>query len=325
MQKTHKLTSSIYTGSLCLTLLGAALLHFGPRMLSGDDGSAKPAAPKVEPVSQEALDLVHEATNRLFAHKSVQAKLLEKVNFGDRSFTARGSYLAGEFPKLRLEYEVSVGTTRGNVLEVCDGQLLRTLREIRHLDRPEETTAAKEGEDKAPDKNVDLQATRRDVRKMIEAARTREMDPDAVLQVQLGLGGLPALLGAFEQTMVFHAVKNENVQGRPFRMVQARWNDQTLQVFQAQLTKNGRNLPIPDLVRIYFDAETLFPTYIHYLKRPDESGQTPTLLLSIEFQEIELNGELPSSAFELALPAHIVETDLTEEFVDSIKGQKPTP
>ncbi|MFO1096198.1 MAG: hypothetical protein U0992_23260 [Planctomycetaceae bacterium] len=97
--------------------------------------ASAPAAPVADPeIVAKAEQLLRDARTRLYDSKSVRATFTERANFGPRRLTAKGSYLSGVFPALRLEYRVQVGSSEGVLIEVCDGTLLRTSKEIRPID-----------------------------------------------------------------------------------------------------------------------------------------------------------------------------------------------
>ena len=111
-----------------------------------DEGDEAPLQPEVEfdpellnppidpEVAAEATSLLEQARDRLYAHESVEAVMVERAAFGSRRFRAEGTYQAGIFPQLRLEYRIRVGESEGVVREVCDGFILRTTKYIRAVD-----------------------------------------------------------------------------------------------------------------------------------------------------------------------------------------------
>jgi hypothetical protein len=259
---------------------------------------------------------VHEARDRLFGYSSVSATIREFVALGDRRFEADGSYLAGPFapmPHLRVEYLMRFGNTEGSIVEVCDGQILRTMRTIRRLDLPADASE----EQKTPE----IVITRRDLQEILEAVQEHGTTPEAILQAELGIGGLPALLTALENTMRFESVMPETLGDRPCRVVRARWKPEFLVELETQFRYFGRDLKpyLPDHARIHFDEETLFPVRITYWPTPGPSGSSGTPLLTLEFTDIRLNEPISQTAFVLETPAGLDERDVTEDFVRAIE------
>lgn len=290
----------------------------GPPITAPDEAVAPVIPPPPQP-SKEAEDLIREAKNRLFAYSSVQAKIREYVSLGDRRFEAEGTYLAGPFdplPKLRVEYHVRVGNTEGRLLEVCDGQILRSMRSIDRVKGAPPALAKEAG--------PAVQVTRRDVKQILEAVYEAGSSPDAVLKAELGLGGLPALLASLERSMILEAVREDTVGSRTYKAVQGRWTEKFVQQLRVQFEQFGRapDAFLPSLVRIYLDPETLFPVRVVYWN--EVPGRTPPLfpILTLEFSEIRLNEPVPEDAFQFVRPADVAEEDVTVQYIEAIKTGK---
>lgn len=315
-----------------LAIGAAAWVHAqrGPLALAwqNDPSRAESAAqpelqPKSEPAvadlpaSEEATALIQDARDRLYAHRSVKANLVEKVQFGDRRFTAEGRYVTGPFPTLRLEYRVTLGATEGTLLEVCDGQVLRTRKEIRNL------SAAGGSQATSPQ----VQIARKDVRQILQAAGVQGTPPDAVLRAELGLGGVPTLLASLERTMLFDAQREEDYQGRPYVVIQGRWKDEALQKFRSQLQGRTQSLVafIPDRIRVYFDRETLFPMRFLYLKQVSEQPRSYRPMLTLEFSDVELNQDVNPDEFSYFPPKGVDEVDETSNYLKMIEAARTSP
>lgn len=321
MQKFPRLT---LVSLAALAGLAAGLQATG--WLRGADDSPAPAeaaagaAPAAESdAAQQAAELLQDARRQLFSYSSVRANLREFVALGDRRFTAEGTYVAGGFnpgPQLRLEYQVRVGDTVGTLLEVCDGQVLHTQRSFQRL------ADAADAEPQKPEITV----TRRDVRAIVEAMSKHGDTPETLLQAQLGLGGLPALLTSIERTLQFERIEKEQFGGRPCYRLQGKWKPAFLAQLEAQLGIGGRNVPsfIPDSVRIHFDEETLFPVRITYWPAPAAEGPALPPLLTLEFTDIRLNEAVNPMLFEY-VSTGADETDVTKEFVEAIEAAASPP
>lgn len=262
---------------------------------------------ETDAVADRAVELLRKARNELFLRKSVNAQLHETVSMGDRQFRASGRYLAGENLKLRLEFNVEVGETKGTLLEVCDGNLLWTEQSIGTTGGGEPT----------------VQVSRMVIGDVRAAAADSGDTTEALLLAGLGMGGVPALLAALERSMVFEALKSDEADGRAFSVIQGRWNDEYLARFGGT---GGRPLPnfVPDRVRIYIDEETLFPTRILYLKQvPGDQGASGERkyhsMLSLEFSEIVLDGPVSEEDFRYVTPTDVETRDRTREILDLIE------
>ena len=257
--------------------------------------------------SEEAVNLLQRSRDLLFERKSVRATLHETVSMGDRKFRASGTYVAGTFPKLRLEFDVEVGKTKGKLREICDGTLLWSEQTL-------ETAGGKE---------PTVQVSRTVIDDVLQAVAQSGNDPRAKLIAGLGMGGVPALLAALEQAMIFDAMTTDEIEGHSFFVIQGRWNDDYLARFGGS---GGRPLPdyVPDHVRLYIDQETLFPARILYLKQVTGNVAEPgarkyRAMLALEFSDIVLDGPVSEEDFRYRPPGEIETRDRTKELLDLIE------
>ncbi len=277
---------------------------------AADEATDEPAAgatPATSPSeSARAVELLQKSRDGLFTRQSVTANLREKVAIAGSTFQASGTYQAGLFPKLRLSYEIEVGKTTGTLLEVCDGQLLWTVQEIR-VDGSDEPT---------------VKVSRTVIDEVLKAYDESRDVPETILIAGLGVGGLPALLASLERSMIFDAIKEAEYDGQPYSVVQGHWNDD----FLARLGGAGsKPLPeyVPDRVRIYFDQQTLFPTRILYLKKAPAEEKLPyRLLLSLEFSDIVLDGPVSEEQFRYGRPEKVDVENRTVQLLKMIEAAK---
>ena len=93
-----------------------------------DSAAATPS--DVVKESPEAAEIMKQVRQRLFERPSVQARLNQTVYIGDQTMHNKGTYIAGAYPKMKIEYEIRIGEMRGRLLEMCDGQVMHTRRQI---------------------------------------------------------------------------------------------------------------------------------------------------------------------------------------------------
>jgi len=291
---------------------------------------APETAPAPEP-NADAVALVKSARERLSKWQSIRANVVQTVDFGDRRFKASGQLLIGEFPRLRLEYELKVGNTVGNLLEVCDGQVLHIERRIEEAggEKPAVERSSEETEVRNPEKPA-VEVTRRDVQRILRATTDAEKIALSTHAADIGLGGLSSLLASLDRTMIFDSIRDEEHAGQKFRVVQGIWNPTYLAELQAKLGGVASQLAmfLPERVRIYFEAESLFPVRILYLQRASQERRTFRAMLSLEFHDVEFDVPLPADAFTYRPPTGQTEKDDTEEFIQMLKasqGQAPPP
>jgi hypothetical protein len=279
---------------------------------------AAPGTTKQEPapdpeIVAAAAKLLRDARDRLYARESVKANLVEHSTLGNRRFSAEGRYVSGRFPRLRLEYRVRVGDSEGVLIEVCDGQVVRTSKEIRR--------ASDSGTTASATKPIEIQVTRKDVEKILRATETGDVPPEAILQAELGLGGVPTLLASLERTMLFYARREETYQDRPYLVIQGRWKEEYLQTLGKQLGQSAQMFTpfMPEEVRIYFDRETLFPMRVLYLKQATAEPKTFRAVMSLEFTGVELDQPVDPQEFRYVKPRDVDEIDETAIYLKSIE------
>src|SRR5262249_6916875 len=103
--------------------------------------------------------------------------------------------------------------------------------------------------------------------------------------LDLGLGGLSGLMNSLERTMQFDQLREES-KDEHWVTIQGKWKPD----YAAQWKKNPNDeLPgyIPDLLKIYFDAETKFPRRLIYWKKQPEKSPRP--IVKLEFQDVQFD------------------------------------
>ena len=293
-------TSPILTAGAAM-ILGTALLLAVP--LSAQQQAADPQekSPVAEP-KQEPGEVLERARENLIGLKSVRATILETVSIGNRRFKATGDYLQGTDMRLRLQYTVNAGGAEGSLLEVCDGTILWSQQTI----------------------GDQTKLTRRDVRQILNAAASGGNVAENILIAELGLGGLPALLASLERSMTFDQADHQEVDGISFVIIGGTWNNEYRQRFQSSPASSSDRLPdlVPDGVRIYFDAETLFPRRIQYLKtRTDTELEHP--LVTLDFTNVVLDAPVSESEFQFEPPDNVYAEDVTNKYIEKLKPSAP--
>lgn len=318
-------TLTICTAAALLAAWVIGVGELGRLPLQADDG-AQADSPKEDAAEgavpdegaaevDAALKVLQDARYRLvYERRSVQATLRETVSMGPRRFRGEGTYVAGPYPKLRLELSLDVGGTQGALLEVCDGTILWTVQQI-----APPTSATPE-----------VQVARTVISDVTEALESTMDVPETFLIAGLGVGGLPALLASLERSMTFEAMRELEEEGRKFTVIQGRWSDAYMQ----QLTggQEDAQLPpyMPDHVRIYFDDQTQFPTRILYLRRSEPGARTFIPLLSLEFSDVVLDGPINDDLFQYTPGPDVKVRDRTGEYLKLIeeaaeKGRQDAP
>jgi hypothetical protein len=296
-------------------------------LLVTDIGQVARSPAPAATAGMSAADLLRQARERLHAYHSVKARIIETVVIGDRKFQVTGTYLQGRNFKLKLALDVRLGEQgefQGSMLQVCDGQVLWTSHVFGKSGRPEDSR-------RQPERSHRI--TRRDIRQIIgEAARHNEL-PQNRLVAELGLGGISELLASLERTMVFGRVRQDRIDRKQFIVVQGRWNAEVLKNFldseelkKARSAAGAKQLPVlpehvPDVVRIYFEQDNLFPRRILYLKRP-LSHDSLRPMLSLNFVKVQLNAPVDDNEFNFVPPDKVFPQDVTNSYLQQIEPAK---
>jgi len=334
MQRLPRLTKAVLLVAIAFGALQLRNVASGwqePANKPGEAETAKPAeAPEANP---DAVALVKAARERLSKWQSIQANVVQRVDIGDRRFKATGRFVAGEFPRLRLDYEVTVGRTVGRLLEVCDGQVLHVERRIEESavekSAADENTEKPKGDEPAAKDAAKpvIEATRRDVHRILRATTGAEGAAVSMLAADIGLGGLSALLASLDRTMIFDSIREEEHEGQTFRVVQGVWKPEYLADLQSKLGGMASQLTmfLPERVRIYFESESLFPVRILYLKLASAERRTYRAMLSLEFHDVEFDAALPPETFSYRPATGVQQKDDTDEYVQLLKATQSPP
>jgi hypothetical protein len=328
MNKPPKFTSLLIGAFLAGSVWFVPL--FTPLLSAQNDADKSPAAkpgdkadndaPKEDAAGDtEAKRLLAKARERLNGYRSIKADLIERIALQGRSYDASGTYLQGSKRRLKLEFNVRVGSFEGSMLEVCDGEILWnqykvSKKSLKPGDKPEET----------------ITLTRRDVRQILDAARRIEQLPENIMVVELGLGGLPALLASIDERMTFDQVRTMALKGKTLTVLEGGWNEAMLKALGAAPPEEGAapaELPphVPDRVRIYFenlDKDNLFPRRIQYLKKRSK-GDDYRAMLTLDFDNVRVNEPVNEAEFDFVPPDGVYQDDVTKSYLDQLQPAPP--
>ncbi|GAB4148422.1 MAG: hypothetical protein Tsb009_22190 [Planctomycetaceae bacterium] len=238
--------------------------------------------------------------------KSFQANIEQTVNIGDRSFKASGIYQQSQDLRMRLQLNMKldygVKVMNSSLLQVCDGEVLRTLRTFGKQQR----------------------LTRRNVKQILAAAATKGGSVYNAITVELGMGGIHALLASIQRCMVFDSHKTMKSGEETIHVLEGTWNSQ-YQAHWKGATPNRDRLPehVPDRVRLYIDSGYILRR-IEYLKNQPDNKQ-PVALLSMQLKDIKLNLNFKNSDFVFKAPPKVFSEDVTEVYINQLNPPRRTP
>ncbi len=262
----------------------------------------KTAEPAPAPVHAASAQELFDQARKKLLHQMYRAKIIERLQFGDRTLEATGRIVRGKPYQLRLEFQIQSGGTAGKLLQVCDGEVLWTQRRV----------------------NEEVRLTRQNVKQILATAQQTNALPPNVLVAELGLGGITSLLASLESNMAFAAPETETVDGKPLRRLDGQWNA----AFQAQFKANpqlAKGLPqhIPDGSRVYFDRND-FPRRIQYLKKePKQEFMRP--MVTIDFLDVEwlTEADVKPTDFEFKPPEGVYPKEVTDEYIKQLQPKAP--
>lgn len=259
-------------------------------------GAAAEDGPSGELSAQQFFD---KALTTLNSHRSIQALLVEQVSISDQPIRLTGRYIS-QGNQLRLELSVKLsGGAEGSLLEVSDGDNLWNQTVI------------------ADTKQVTL----RNLKQIAAAVGSQPSSPPGA--VELGMGGMTGLMSSLQRTMDFEQRRDDNRGETPFVIVQGKWKPEFTEKWQKS---PDQPLPsyVPDVLRIYFHAETLFPHRFLYLKRnPEKQKYQP--LVQLEFQDLTLDADVDPAEFEFSPPEDLVPEDVTQQYIEQWTKLNATP
>ncbi|HEV7999711.1 MAG TPA: hypothetical protein VGP63_07520 [Planctomycetaceae bacterium] len=267
------------------------------------------ATPSPAPVPTDPLVVLRTARERLTGNRekqspndvqSIRARIVERVTISGRKFRLEGSYLQGTDLRLRLELKVIPESTpsrvAGTLLEVCNGTILWANYQVGKQTR----------------------ITRRDVSQILAASKTNGQINFST--VELGLGGLPALLASLDRWMKFDSVSQQEINGKKFTVLAGAWKDSCRKDLLGKMSKQHLPEHVPDAVRIYLEPELLFPRRIAFLKQRDKQFES---LVELDLLDIVINGPLDEHQFEYAPPDGARPVDVTTEYVQQLQNAAP--
>lgn len=271
--------------------------------------------------------MLDDAIEAVAKHSSIQADLRETVLMETSEFSASGTYAQASGNRIRMELQIhpirAVATRRieggsdvvapkaqprtknrkrNAVLHVSNGRILWTQWTM----------------------NGKPSVQRRDLGEITKALSGKGTWTADQLIADMGVGGVPALLQSLKSRMVFDGVKDEEIDGKPFVVIQGTWNDEQIARFMAP--QQPRPDPVlkphlPEYVRLYFEKKTMFPRRILYLKRhrnPERRIARP--MVTLDFTRVVLNGEVNEDEFRFTGRAKD-QVDVTDNIIKAMKEQ----
>ena len=293
---------------------------------------AKTAAAQDTPTTPEATDsklppadeVLNQARSRLESLDSLQCDLQQMAVFGGIKLIAAGKYTEASGNRVHLIYRIypmsairsddarqnaldaaapdlKPEDNRGELLQVSDGSVVHT--------------TWKNGEN--------VRVTRRNLKDILDAASSVSGYDANNVAMDLGVGGLRALVSRLQAAMVFAPVKVVKAGERSLLEVSGRWSDRVRrEVFGLPEGTFVDSRPfVPEYVRVYVDSETMLLRRIQFLKHSaDPAQKLARPLLTLDLRNLKVNEPVDESIFSFTPPENAREEDQTESVINAIKA-----
>ncbi|MBS0211028.1 MAG: hypothetical protein JSS27_18950 [Planctomycetes bacterium] len=293
--------------ALALSLVAPSSALTAPPAVAASASKPDKSTPAA-PVSGEAL--LRQAIDRIDRTNGVSAKVRQQAELMDQRMIGSGIYLQGPAGSqlMRFELRASVGSQDASLQQVCDGEFLWTLR------RTDATPLLR---------RVDV----REVRKQFDAGAGQ----GGRAAPTLGLGGLPQLLRALNESFQFTHVSPTQLAGVPMWAVQGTWK----QAAAAQLAPDQKDkilggAPVdwrrvedhlPDTAIVLLGRDDLFPYHLEYRRvagvpAPREGGPPGRVLMMIQWYEVRTDLALDRELFRYQ-PGDVPVTEYTAQYLEA--------
>ncbi len=257
-----------------------------------------------EPVASEnnlrstsvlSRQILSETTQSLRNLKSIRADIQEVIDLAGKPITLNGSYVSGPELRLRIEFAFSLpDAATGSMLEVCDGQTLYSYLRLGDSAR----------------------CTRREVRKILNAAHVHGVDLLSDRSNDLGLGGLPGLIASLQNSMDFENPERMTIEGHELVVLAGSWNKEFLARWN---DKKPIPAGIPDAVKVWIRRDVNFPVRFVYSKRNRNGESQPQV--QIEFRNVRFNERVDEKEFLYIPREDLVPEDTTRRYIEQIIRQ----
>jgi len=293
---------------LAIMALIAAL--FG-RLLFPAYLSAQQAPALAQPATQAT---VKNAASQMERRTAVSAKVKLSGELMGHVLTGQGSYLQLKVRNdllVRLELRLTVGNQRSVVQQIYDGRFLWQRRDL-----PGNSSITR----------VDMRQVRETMAGDVQA--TAPVQPTS----NLAIGGLLALLQAFDAHFNFQPPRESKIGEIPVWVLNGKWKQKTLaQLLPSQAKDILAGKPpemkdwpghAPASVQIVLargGALDLFPFRVEYF-RPQEKDEDPDTMLKLEFFEVRAGAALRPAMFAYT-PGNPEVLDVTAAYIKKLQAR----
>ena len=283
------------------------------------DDHLKPGEPAMD--SSEVVsgnDLIRRSRQMMQEQlTSFSAEILQIIQTPEMSYSAKGAYVQTSRLQSRLEISMEIKGIQGHLLQVSNGQVVWTVREVKNL-KP--IRRVKQDEEFSGE---EVRIERVDLKRLADFAGSQQISFGDPRFAREFLTGIPGLLAALEAEMDFKFVKKVALQGVPHFIIQGEWKippDQ--REFDDSFAAKVFAGEVPQRVRLYLRASDLMLVrYLCLKKRPDGNGWYAPL--AMELSHIMTNESINPSIFQYSPAGDQVPKDVTHKYLDRLKKTFP--
>lgn len=272
------------------------------------DRTPKPGSKSPDQTPGKGLELgkasdadkkLDEAIAKIEALATYQAGIRQTTEMLGYKFTSEGRCAFG--PDYRMLYELTVHMTdretKGTLLEVCDGR--RHIRSQKILDTHD-----------VIELNVEA------IREIIEKPVFKKEARDELVR-ELGFSGIVPLLRGLRNTQRFDTIEEDTLGDAPVFILKGTWRDEVLNPTGSgargqKPTITQMPAHIPSKTTLWLGKEDGWPHRM--LLESAKKGATPPTVITLEFLNPQIGGELPASLFAIELPADVKSHDQTPDY-----------
>jgi len=244
---------------------------------------------------------------------SFSADILQIIQTPEMNYSANGTYVQTSRLQSRLEIEMEIKGIQGHLLQVSNGQVVWTVREIKNL---KQIRPVKHDEDFSGE---ELRIERVDLKHLADFAEAQNITTSDPRFAREFSRGIPGLLAALEAEMNFTLIKQVTLQGVAHYVIQGVWKIPVEQrQFSDKISEMAFAGEIPQRVRLYLRASDLMlARYLCMKKRPEEKGWYAPL--AMELSNIIINEPITPSTFNFSPAGDQVPKDITHKYLDRLE------
>lgn len=253
---------------------------------------------------RKANELLALAQTKMTETSALSAELRQLFVQQKQKFFLSGRYQQADSLRFRIQTRGEIGNTSTDLLQVSDGQILWTQKEV---DSPNEATEAEQ---------PNITVTRRNLEQILSVAVEAEPGAMSTDQLQLALGGLPTLLKSLSYSYSFSLLdETEQIYGVPCDVLQGR-----LKPVGDGETPPAAGAPIE--VRLSLDQQQHFPLRIVYRLDGRQFGgeKGDAAYLVTEFTNIRFGAEIEPDLFTYTPPSGVVVRDVTRDVIAGLEN-----